>query len=293
MTALRPLTVCTDDFGLHAGVNAAVCALVQQGRVTAVSALVDGLAWAEGVPALQAAAGQGAARRADVGLHLNLSESLAHAAAQGSAWVARSVGQLIAASYRRQLSVPALQHEIERQWQVFVRDWGRAPDFVDGHQHVHQLPQVREALMAVLDRHAAALPAHFWLRDCGTSVTRQLGAGLPVAHALKAGVISALGSSALRRLAARRGWPVSAGLLGAYPFNVDEAGYLGLWRAWLALVPPHSGLLMCHPATQPDARVADPIAAARQVECAALQGEALGQALQRSGVVVRRMGLGA
>ena len=40
--------------------------------------------------------------------------------------------------------------EIAAQWQRFVTVMGRAPDFIDGHQHVHILPQVRHALIEYL-----------------------------------------------------------------------------------------------------------------------------------------------
>ena len=289
----RPLTVCVDDFGLHDGVNRAVFDLVGRGRVSAVSCLVDGVAWASGAAALQAVVGQGAERRADVGLHLNFSEALQPASLTGSAWVAQPVSTLIVRSLSRQLDGQVLRAEVERQWARFEAVWGRPPDFVDGHQHVHQLPQIRDALMAVLDARQASLPAHFWLRDCGTSVLQQWCAGVPVPVAVKAGVISVLGSAALRRLARQRGLRTSTGLLGSYPFDTDEAGYLALWRAWLGLVPARGGLLMCHPSLGAVApAVPDPIAAARAVEQSALQGAALGALTEAAGVRITRLGVG-
>ena len=41
--------------------------------------------------------------------------------------------------------------------------FGRAPDFVDGHQHVHLFPQVRDALLDVVKDDAP----HAWVRQCG------------------------------------------------------------------------------------------------------------------------------
>ena len=38
---------------------------------------------------------------------------------------------------------------------MFVHDFGRAPDFIDGHQHVHLFPQVRDALLEVAKEHGA------------------------------------------------------------------------------------------------------------------------------------------
>jgi chitin disaccharide deacetylase len=287
----RHITVCVDDFGHHAGVNEAALALVAQGRVTAVSCLADGLAWGEGAWRLRQVAGQGAGRLADVGLHLNFSEMLQPPQAGVQRWRATSVSRLIVQAHLRRLDGALLQTEIERQWQAFEAQWGQAPRFVDGHQHVHQLPQVREALWAVLDARRAGLPAGFWLRDCGSSVRAQWRAGVPLREAVKARIIAALGASAWRRGAVSRGLPTSSGLLGAYPFNTDAAGYLRLWRAWLALAPASRGLLMCHPAcaVAGGGAVSDPIAAARGIEFDVLRSAELGACLDQAGVCIARM----
>ena len=41
--------------------------------------------------------------------------------------------------------------------------FGRPPDFIDGHQHVHLFPQVRDAVLKV----AAEAAPDAWLRQCG------------------------------------------------------------------------------------------------------------------------------
>ena len=46
-TTLRPLAVCIDDLGLHAGVNQAAQALALAGRVSSWSCMVDGEAMAD------------------------------------------------------------------------------------------------------------------------------------------------------------------------------------------------------------------------------------------------------
>ena len=41
--------------------------------------------------------------------------------------------------------------------------FGRPPDFVDGHQHVHMFPQVSDVVLAV----ARSLAPEAWMRQCG------------------------------------------------------------------------------------------------------------------------------
>ncbi|MFX7329301.1 ChbG/HpnK family deacetylase, partial [Acinetobacter baumannii] len=63
------------------------------------------------------------------------------------------------ASLAHRLDASALRDEIATQCALFEDATGRAPDYVDGHQHVHQLPQIREALVEVLvARYTGRLP---------------------------------------------------------------------------------------------------------------------------------------
>ena len=60
--------------------------------------------------------------------------------------------------------------EIATQLKAFVTAFGRAPDFVDGHQHVHLFPQVREPLLEMVKEVAPQA----WVRQCGR-VSARLG----------------------------------------------------------------------------------------------------------------------
>ncbi|HET8695420.1 MAG TPA: ChbG/HpnK family deacetylase, partial [Aquabacterium sp.] len=232
----RQLVVCVDDFGLHAGVNAAVLDLIALRRISATSCLVDGASWPEAAPALKAAAyahGPSGEHVADVGLHLNLTESL-QAPAQ-AAWPVQPLGRLIRQAYSRRLDPQGLQTEIARQWDRFVEVWGQVPDFVDGHQHVHQLPQVREALIRVMRSKLANTDVHPWVRCCRAPAW-QPGAEGTLQDAFKAWVIERLGANRLAQLVQSQGWRCSSHLLGVYPFDADAAGYARRWQGWLQQV---------------------------------------------------------
>jgi predicted glycoside hydrolase/deacetylase ChbG (UPF0249 family) len=144
---------------------------------------------------------------------------------------------------------------VRAQFDAFEDAMGRAPDHVDGHQHVHQLPVVRDAVLDELQRrgHRAA-----WLRG-----TAQGGTGL------KPRVIEALGGPALRRAARAQGLPVSNRLLGVYGFDQPAQAYRVLLDGWLRTA--HDGdVLMCHPGHADADAAADPIAAARAMEAGVL-----------------------
>lgn len=288
----RQVAVCVDDFGLHEGVNQAVLDLLHLQRISAVSCLVDGPSWPQAAAALKTAAYSGgphASRQADVGLHLNLTECLDPLAQ--ARWPSRHLGGLIQAAYLRRLDRAALQAEVARQWDRFVTVWGAAPDFVDGHQHVHQLPQVREALMAVLDNRLASSRARPWLRQCRAPGWLAVRQGISWVDTAKAQLIGALGSAVLARLARSRGLRVSKHLLGVYPFDAQSSVYLRRWQGWLNLACPQGDLVMCHPAKPgvDTGVVVDVIAASRWMEYQVLTGSDWGAMLARSDTRVAKL----
>jgi predicted glycoside hydrolase/deacetylase ChbG (UPF0249 family) len=264
--AERNIVICADDFGYSEGIDRAVLELVAAGRLSAVSCMSTAPAWRADASALREQA-QG---RADLGLHLNLSERF-DAEPRGP-----SLNTLILRAYTMRLSPAELRIRIALQLDAFEDALGRAPEFVDGHQHVHQLPIVRRVLLAELERrYAGRLP---WLRDTTPSPSLRGG--------FKPWVIARLGARALHRQAARRGFVQNRGFVGVYGFDGDEAGYLSRLRDWLAAMGEGS-LMMCHPGLGTAA--GDPIAAARQREYTVLMGEAFAQALADRGLRLGRL----
>ena len=254
--ALRPLSICVDDLGLHPGVTGSVLQLAELGHISATSAMTQMGHWPEAAQALAPVRGQ-----LDVGLHFNLTES----SPEGPGM---PLGGLIRRSVLRQLDVAQLASSFESQLSAFASVWGSLPDHIDGHQHVHQFPQVRQAMWQVLDR---------W-RDRHPGWKPWLRASVPALPAgLKGQVLAALGGRALARECAARGLPCSAGLTGIYGFDGPPEAYLARWQHWLAHSPAGS-VLMCHPAM---AEVpGDAIAAARLREHAVLVSAAAHPARQ-------------
>jgi chitin disaccharide deacetylase len=279
--ALRPLAICIDDLGLHAGVNQAAQRLYEAGRVSTWSCLVDGPA----LPALATWLAQHPHDTLELGLHLNLSEAL-----PGAGWH-RPLTTLLWAAYSGALDrTPvrqALASELTRQFDRFEALLGRPADFVDGHQHVHQLPVVRELLLAELDRRQASRPigtARPWVRACQGPAACMRNAALPWPERLKPWLIDRLGSSALRRATAAAGLSQNRHLLGVRRFDDDADAYQALLATWLAAAGDDD-LLMVHPACALPG-LDDALIAARQVEFQVLASPQMGALLQRHGLRV-------
>ncbi|MBV6272943.1 ChbG/HpnK family deacetylase [Alcaligenaceae bacterium CGII-47] len=261
----RRIVVCADDFGMNRAVDAGILALGVAGRVSATSCLVDGPACEADISALLDTPLQ-------IGLHLNFTERL------GQPDLCLALPRLILASYARRLAPADLRQAIERQLDRFEALTGRAPHYIDGHQHVHQLPQIRDALLAVLARRYTRQRP--WLRYTG----RARIAGLPWRLQAKARIIAGLGSTALRRQAMAQGIQMNPGFMGVYDFQGGAPAYLRWMGVWLAQCQD-GDVLMCHPAQGLDP--AEALAAQRQAEFSVLGGPALADLLNRQQIVIQ------
>lgn len=245
---MKTLTLCADDAGLDPAVNEAILALAQAGRLQATSVLVDApyaTAFAQAVkpPGLA------------IGLHLNFTEAAPGAKTYG-------LKNLIARAYMRVLDTQEIAASIAHQLDRFESLFGRAPDFIDGHQHVHQLPVIRTALLNSMRRYENQSPKR-WLRS--TVPPRFLDA--------KAAIIERLGGRWLAREASQRGWPMNSAFAGVTDFAATESAALAQFCKWIDALPS-GGLIMCHPATR--ALEQDAIAQARSIDWQVLSSDAFG-----------------
>jgi predicted glycoside hydrolase/deacetylase ChbG (UPF0249 family) len=255
MTGARILGVCADDFGLGAGVCEGILELVRAGRLSAVSCLSGGPSWATFGPML-AREPAVVGGRMRVGLHFNLSEGRPLAPTLGAHWPALPrLPALIVRAHLRALPMQALADEWAAQLQAFMTVAGRAPDFVDGHQHVHHLPAIRDLVLAGV----AALAA-----TAGRPVAVRATGHLPgPGHGVKRALIALTGGRALQHRLIGSAVPHNRTLVGVYDFQA--ADYRRLMQRWLAGLPPSGALLFCHPGAA-DVGIDDPIAAARRRE---------------------------
>lgn len=256
----RPVILCADDFAQSPGISQGILALIDAGRLSATSVFSESPHWHALAPAL-------AARAVDAGLHLNLTEPFRPGT--------RGLGAWLVLSQLRLLSQQALLGRILAQVDAFAEAMGRLPDYLDGHQHVHGLPVVRDALLQAIalrwppeTRPYLRRPDR--LADGGDSV-------------FKARVLQACcrGFSASLRPHGLQGPDWFAGLYSLTP----GADFPRLMRGWLGRAPA-GGLIMCHPGL-PDA-APDPIAATRPLELAYLASDAFVDDCHRLGVVIAR-----
>ncbi|MBL8569237.1 MAG: ChbG/HpnK family deacetylase [Phreatobacter sp.] len=262
---MKRLILCADDYALAPGVSRAIRELVAAGRLNATSVMTPGPDLAAEAEALLAAAPPGF----QIGLHVTLTGGLTPLAAPDLPAFWPSIAPLMAAAFLRRLDRAAVAAEIGAQFGAFRSALGRAPDFVDGHQHAHLLPGIRDLVLDAAKRHAP----YAWVRQC----RGPHGAG----QGLKGRIIAGL-SGGLARAAAARGIATNPAFSGAYDFA--RAGtFPAIFRGFLPALPDGS-LVMVHPGHVDAAlKRVDPVHEPRERELAYLAGDAFPQDLAAAG----------
>jgi predicted glycoside hydrolase/deacetylase ChbG (UPF0249 family) len=268
----RPLVLCADDFGLTMATSRVIAALAASGRLSATSCMTSMPDWRASAPLLEPLAG-----RIDIGLHLTLTNETPLMTMPRFAPGGRlpPINALITMARRGGLPLGEIAHEIDAQFAAFAHETGRAPDFVDGHQHFHALPGLRDIVLSATARHAPRA----WLRSCEERIPAMLRRPF-AAHALR----SAWLCRGLAAAAAARGIATNAGFSGFYTFAPD-ADFERLFAGFVTATGPRH-LLMVHPGAPDAAR--DTIAAARVNEANFLGGSAFPALLGEYGLRLAR-----
>jgi predicted glycoside hydrolase/deacetylase ChbG (UPF0249 family) len=270
MAATRRLRLCADDYGIAPGVNGAIRDLIARRRLNATSVMVLPPSFSRGeADALVRVAANGGAA---IGLHVTLTAPFMPLTA-GYRPPFRPIGATLIAALMRRLDRDALAAEIAAQFEAFANAFGRAPDFVDGHQHVQLFPQVREAFLAATRR----LAPDAWVRQCGSAAPARL--------ADPKGLLIDRLSRAFRARAAAAGIATNPAFAGTYSFKTG-ADFAQIFPRFLDGLPD-GGLIMCHPGLM-DAELVrlDPLTTHREREYAILGSDAFPAMLAAHGAAL-------
>ncbi|MGD0027029.1 MAG: ChbG/HpnK family deacetylase [Xanthobacteraceae bacterium] len=272
----RHIFICADDYGISPGVNRAIRDLIARRRINAASVMVaaPSLQRSEATALLDVVATTGAA----IGLHLTLTAPfppLSHGFAPLRHGAFLSLVATLHRAHLRLLKPELLTIEIVRQFEAFDAAFGRAPDFVDGHQHVQLFPQIREALLRVVKDAAP----NAWVRQCG----RMVAARKRFADR-KALLLDAL-SRRFRRLARDLGVRTNPAFAGTYTFRT-RADYSRLFQDFLDGMRD-GGVIMCHPGTvDAELKRLDPLTDLREREYAFFREDSFPRLLAAHGVAL-------
>lgn len=220
----RKLIINADDIGMHPAVDQAAIGLAETGVVTSVSMMALGNPTGDAIRVFR---GYGV----DIGLHLDLTSEMANRRYGTNA----TITSLVFQAYCRRLHASRIRDMVRGQIAQFAEQIGTLPAFIDGHEHVHQLPVVRDALMEVLG-------------EMSDDYRPYLRSTMPRSwRGTKAAIIGSLGAKSLARSAESAGHLQNSDFFGGYDFK-RSVHIASLWNGWLHTLPDAGALLMCHPA---------------------------------------------
>jgi len=235
---MKNIIICADDYGQNPVISAGILDLMAKQRISAVSCLTNSPYWLTAVEKLKNYRGV-----IDLGLHFNLTEGLA----LNSREKLPVISTLIFKAYTKQLKQIEIEAELRAQIQAFIQGVGQLPDYIDGHQHIHQLPIIRDAVIKVYQEFYPDNQAYIRVLNFQP-------------RGIKETILSLLGSQKLKRLLDQFDIPHNSTFSGIYSFTCKTA-YESLFKGFIQR-SKSQGIIMCHPGFISD-EYPDPIAAIR------------------------------
>ncbi len=218
---IKKIILCADDYSYSPGISEAIITLIQRKRLNATSCMVNTKYWLQEASALKPFINQ-----IDIGLHFTLTDVFPISMPK------HQLLNIIKKAYCRQLNQKAIEIELTLQIKKFYSGLGKLPDFIDGHQHIHQLPIIRDALIAIYN-------TYFPKPKCYIRVPIMSPA------TLKSYIIQLMGSTALKNTLKHNSIPYNTSFSGIYSFSKAK-WYPYYFRHFLSFIQPY-GLIMCHP----------------------------------------------
>jgi predicted glycoside hydrolase/deacetylase ChbG (UPF0249 family) len=276
-SAPKRIWLCADDYGISPGVNRAICELIERGRLNATSVMMvtPAIGRSEAARLNEATA---KSPRCAIGLHVTLTAPFQPITMHFQPLkdeLFLPFAKLLRAGQLRRLDPEIIQAEVTAQLNAFRNLFGRAPDFVDGHQHVQLYPQVRDGFLAAVKEKAPGA----WVRQARRNQPFRQRVTSP-----KALLLDRL-SAQFKRRAGREGIAYNPAFAGAYDYS-RPPDFGALMRQFLDGLP-EGGVVMCHPGFVDDVLTGlDPLTTLREVEHAYLAGEDFPRLLEANKVTL-------
>ena len=274
----RRIWLCADDYGISPGVNAAIRELIIGGRINATSVMVAAPHFNSGEAAALDRL-NAAEKRVVLGLHVTLTSPFQPLSTNFSPLRDGRflpLNDLLRGATARRLRSEFLVAEIGSQVRAFADIFGRPPGFLDGHQHVHLFPQIRDAFLRVVAQEAPQA----WVRQCGRA---KKGRRLHDHKGLTLDILSI----GFRRKAKRLGIATNPAFAGTYGFS-SRANFAKIFPRFLSGLPD-GGLIMCHPGfVDSELKGLDSLTALREQEFAYFSSDTFMKVLADHGVALAR-----
>jgi predicted glycoside hydrolase/deacetylase ChbG (UPF0249 family) len=225
MSEKKSIILCADDYGLNPEVSQGIYQLALEKRLSAVSCLVMAKNFKDDAVRLLSLKD-----RPSIGLHFNLTEP---GFLSTSASKAIPLPKLLIKSHCFNINKEWLRKEFIKQMESFVKYFQMLPDFIDGHQHIHTFPIIRDIILDEFQKRYS-------------NKTIAFRSTWPNPGQLKDKIIRFSGGHAFHRLLNKKGLMHNKYFMGVYDFN-PQSNYRAYFCAWLEKAKAET-LIMCHPA---------------------------------------------
>lgn len=231
---MRRIVLCADDYALSPGVSAGIRELLAAGRLNATSVMTI-------FPELETEAKALLSVKAPIPFQIGLHATLTGGFRPLSATPIPSPEGHLPMSHQTwppfgflRISGTRVKAEVGAQLKKFIRVFGRAPDYVDGHQHVQLMPGIRGPFLEAVKERAP----NAWVRQCAPA---RWSDEFLNAKSRFLGFLS-LG---FRRKARHANLTFNPAFSGAYDY--DRRSDFGASFARFIDGMPEGGVVMCHP----------------------------------------------
>ena len=146
----KKILLCADDYAFDIPTGQSIRDLILKKRINATSCMSDSTSWKEeSIKLKEILAKMKEGERPLIGLHFSLTEPTASKYYIKSLFSKKvtSLLELLIRSKLKLISEKRIYKILDHQFNEFIKYYGSAPEFIDGHQHVHQFPIIRRALI--------------------------------------------------------------------------------------------------------------------------------------------------
>jgi len=269
---MKKLTLCADDFGYNDSVSMAVLELIDLNRLSATSCMTDFPAWKKYAGELKRLES-----KCNIGLHFNLTDNIP--CDKNDMQLYPSLGVLMLKSLFGRIDKSYIEEEFNRQIEKFITEFGRLPDFIDGHQHVHQFPAIQDVIIKQIKQYYSS-ETYPIIRVTAFVVAGKI-------DPLKSLIIANFGAKSFRSKLKSEGIPFNSAFAGIYDFRKSK-NYPEYFKCWLTKMPD-STLMMCHPGLLVDKTDSDPIYAGRFHEYSFLKSAEFKLIIEEKNVSISRL----
>jgi predicted glycoside hydrolase/deacetylase ChbG (UPF0249 family) len=237
---MKSIILCADDYGQNPAISQAIIDLISKNRLSATSCMTNSEYWLSQAKWLESYKNQ-----TDIGLHINLTEGKPLSSRFNKIYGPKmpSLSKLLVKAYFRRLDKLAITDEVNAQLDQFIMGMNQLPTFLDGHQHVHQFPIIRDVMLEIYEKR---LRKHFtYIRSTFDS---HVGFRYRENAYIKKLIIQLTGAGTLRSQLIGKKIPHNSSFSGIYHF-ANRENFSEKFTQFLREVG-NNGLIMCHPGLQ-------------------------------------------